>query len=207
MTAITNLCGRGLLLDEGRVFYEGPSEKVVKVYLQKQVPEGRGVILIGLPDDPVLKINAVGIRQGDAGVECFLTHEPIRILIDYTLKQQVQGFRIGFDLCSSDDTVIWRSFEDDAPSKGASFRDPGDYHSECVIPRDLLSAQAYSVKLLAGIHQIRWITRGDIVVSLNLQNLFGVNSHYADQRPGILMPRLEWFTRHRTDKSQEPEAT
>ena len=47
---------------------------------------------------------------------------------------------------------------------------------------------------MVGVHNLKWITAGDVQQEIEIEHLDGVNSAYGDNRPGIIMPAIPWNT-------------
>jgi lipopolysaccharide transport system ATP-binding protein len=195
MAAVRNLCVRGVWLRDGMIAKIGEIGEVIQACLADQVKPVGLLQKHKTVDDPVFRLEDLKIRQDQEDTATMFTNRPTRVEVFFTLKKDIAGLRLGFDLCTPQGEVIWRSFVDDTKSALNGAWRPGTYKSVCIIPGDLLSAQTYELVFLAGIHQVRWITKNDVRLTLSYQNIDGVNSHYSDtSRPGILMPLLEWRT-------------
>jgi lipopolysaccharide transport system ATP-binding protein len=195
MAAVRNLCGRGVWLRDGMMAKIGEVGEVIHACLSDQIKPADLPQKHKTVDDPVFRLEDLQVRQDQENTATLLTNRSTRVEVSFTLKKEVAGLRLGFDLCTQQGDVIWRSFVDDAKSSFEGAWRPGTYKSVCIIPPDLLSDQTYELAFLAGIHQVRWITKGEVRLTLFYQNIDGVNSHYSDtSRPGVLMPLLEWRT-------------
>lgn len=194
MTAIANLCGLAMTLENGSSLGLGPAEQIVRDYLRSSKAR-MALSARQMPHDAVITMQAIEVKQDGRTAGTFVTDRPISVCIRYRLGQPVGGLRIGFDLCNAeDDSVLWRTFDDDSETSEIFRPAPADYEAVCIIPGNLLAPHNYHIKLLIGIHQVRWISRGEVVLEVTIEKLAGVNRQYADSRPGILMPQLAWWT-------------
>jgi hypothetical protein len=122
--------------------------------------------------------------------QAFTTTDPIFVKICFTLKKPLPALRVGIDLLSmADGDVIFRTFDDDQVARS---RAVGTYVAVCAIPKNLLMPGAYLLSLQVGIHNVRWITNGEITEKIFIENLDGVNSMYGDHRPGRILPQVIW---------------
>ena len=203
MTAVSNLCQRAILLDMGDVIFDGDIQSGVRKYLSNVDRDFFGedihLKINNLPEDPVLKLLDFYIDQPGHPSSSFLSDQDISVTIIYTVHQPVNGLRVGFDLILQESgSVVFRSFFDDAESSKRETR-PGTYISIGIIPANLLTAKTYIVSLSIGIHNIRWIVYEQVASPLIVVNIGGVNSNYADVRPGMIMPQIQWTTLDRVE--------
>jgi lipopolysaccharide transport system ATP-binding protein len=63
------------------------------------------------------------------------------------------------------------------------------------IPSNLLRQGDYQLSLSIGIHNVRWIIFDKVARNFNVINIGGINKIYADQRPGVIMPMINWSTK------------
>jgi lipopolysaccharide transport system ATP-binding protein len=205
MAAVDNLCSTCVYLSGGRLMDAGETKHIIASYLSKEATDNLVESGLDLPDDPVLQLHTVELMQNGNAVPFVFTNAPIEIILAYTVKKSEEGLRIGFDLCAADGMVIWRAFDDDVAGPETSRMRPGHYHAACLIPANLLAEQYYEVRVIAGIHMKRWITRGEVKLGFSPRNVGGVNSDYAEQkRPGVLMPQLSWtITQAQTHQALE----
>ncbi|MBW7943517.1 MAG: hypothetical protein H3C64_14305 [Candidatus Kuenenia stuttgartiensis] len=200
MGAIANLCSSVLVIKQGCVFFDGDTDLGISSYLNEiqersdQKLETLSKKILNLPPDPDFELLSIDIYQ--SGQSTFYTDKPLLLNLKFRVKKPLTGFRIGFDLKSLEtDMVIFRSFHDDAVVPDVTY--PGAYQCSAVIPENFLSPLSYKLCVLAGIHNVRWLVNSDdLSITINLQNVKGVNSGYSDYRPGILMPKISWITKN-----------
>ena len=200
MGAVSNLCQKAILLSSGQLAFYGDVNECVNTYLTGfEKIEGLDTVerqIEQLPPDRQFHLRSLSLCQGGQPGSEFLSHIPIDVKIEYDILDDIEYLRIGFDLFASDGTVVFRSFDDDDPIEGSRFRQQGYYKSVAIIPEDFLAIGVYTLDLAVGIHKVRWIINGEIKVSFQVIQTVGVNSHYADERPGVIMPLLRWEINH-----------
>ncbi len=205
MGAISTLCSRVLVLENGILFFNGEKDHAIEKYLEEvhgpedMKIEGIREKIANLRPNPDFQLVDVDLFQSDGST--FYTDKPIIVRISFRVINTLSGLRVGFDLkVSETDMIIFRSFHDDN-SFGKHEIQPGFYQCEAVIPSNLLASQTYRIVLLAGIHNVKWlINQGELSWEVHLQNVRGINSNYSDHRPGILLPSISWSI-----KSLEPQ--
>lgn len=197
MTAISVLCDNLIILKNGTLDFAGTTEAGLARYMNsedKAVSESDLLQAINQQDDDVLKLLAIELSQENSDGYHFNSSERIRVKFKYQVKVETVGLRIGFDLVNKDsDITIFRTFHDDAAKDLNRFQ-PGIFTSELYIEGNLLKDGNYLLSLTIGIHNIRWIINDNLKVNFSVSNIKGLNSSYADSRPGVIMPYLEWKT-------------
>jgi lipopolysaccharide transport system ATP-binding protein len=192
MAYINNLCSDCILLSSGQVSKRGHPSSVIQEYLAQSenaftTTSKSDVILADQDLDLLVFCSSDGSGNPK---RCFTTSENIDIHIRYLAKRDIPGLRVGVDLVSfSDGEILFRTFDDDTRSKT---RKKGIEEAICSIPSNLLKPGIYAVRVQIGIHNIRWIFDGPISEKISVELVDGVNSSYADYRPGKIMPRVEW---------------
>ena len=188
MAAVTNLCLNGLLISKGEIRKRGDIKEIVSNYLNSD--SEKEVINYCLRSDEMRLFN-LNIYQLSENDHNFTTDRPLTIEYKYEIKKTTQtGLQIGFDFLSRDGVVLFRSFDDDLihPPR----RQKGIYCSKCTIPSDFFMATDYYLIPRIGIHNVKWISDNDLRLRISFSHISGVNKNYADFRPGLVMPGLEW---------------
>jgi lipopolysaccharide transport system ATP-binding protein len=198
MAAVQNLCTRAIVLTEGRKVFDSSTPEAIEYYLRADgkdawLNEKRGKNGSPLVTDEVIEIDSLWIRQNDRDTVSFLTSSPVTVGIRYNMHKKTPGLRIGFDLYASDNSLVFRSFSDDMHSKAfLPVQEAGTYCAEALIPENFLNEREYRIELTAGIHNLRWITKGEHSLRFHMLSVDGVNKAYADKRPGLVLPDLTW---------------
>ncbi len=196
MTAVGNLCNKVSILEDGMLNYYGEVYSGIERYINNMknstIGSADGVIdPYNFPDDNEFKLIELSISQDGKYRSDFYTNKPIKISYKYLIKKSISGLRIGFDLIeNSTGTLVFRSFHDD--DQEIKTQKEGAYVCDAYIPKNLLKQGLYSINITIGIHNVRWISQGVISIPLNLYNIEGINKNYADKRPGIIMPKINW---------------
>jgi lipopolysaccharide transport system ATP-binding protein len=196
MGAINNLCSNVILLENGMNVFKGPASEGVKKYLnsndQNQKKYFLKNIISNLPVDDVFELIDFSVTQENEKKIEFYTDMPISVKIEYQVKKDTIGLRIGFDLLETEtDCLIFRSFHDDMDSQ-ISIVKKGRYNTNAEIPSNLLNQGNFDLSLSVGIHNLRWIFFQKIRQSIKLNNINGVNRIYSEATPGLIRPALNW---------------
>ncbi len=197
LTALANLCSRSIYLMKGIIHCTDDSLICIQRYMKDSQPYSETQSLKQqideLPPDPVCEITGLDFIQRDQPTRNVASNVSICVTISYRIKQSVYGLRVGFDIIHDDGTVVFRTFHDDL-MRTTTETLPGLYKSTAVIPSNLLAPGFYTLSLAVGIHNIRWIISDKVIYKFEVSNIEGINVHYADKRPGVVMPYIQWET-------------
>jgi len=196
MAAIRSLCTRGILMENGRVVFEGDVDKGIAIYLNHEnnnFDDNAINDFIQNQKDDFFILKNVSVQQVFSSENIFYTKKTIFVNIKYKVLKELLGLRIGFDLVDlTSGVVIFRSFHDDVENKMQNTK-KGDYSVSATIPKNFLKNGLFGIKLAIGIHNIRWIVfDDDLMLRFEVTNIDGLNSVFTDSRPGLIMPQLEW---------------
>ena len=199
MGAISNLCQKILVLQNGLLEFEGETKKGLEFYFGSQSTFDSDKKLADLmkeKDDEIFKLIDFKISQGTINNLEFMSNKEITVEFKYEIVKPVLGLRIGFDLIEkSSDLTIFRTFHDDSFDK-LEVLSEGTYYSKVLIDKDLLKEGFYILNVAIGIHNVRWVLYDNCRIEFSISNIEGVNKLFSDFRPGILMPRLKWETKN-----------
>lgn len=194
MATIQQLCTKCIVLKNGSIQIFGDVKTSIDKYLSinSDFYNDRAIenwVLNQATD--VFKLNNILlIQKGSVGFN-FYTHKKVKIEFLFSINAVTIGLRIGFDLINLDNgQLIWRTFHDD---KRKVNLDISDHVLKVYIPKNILTDGRYAIKPLVGIHNHRWIINDDsLLLKFNLTNTNGVNASYMENRPGVIMPIMNW---------------
>ena len=200
MQAIRQLCSRGILLNNGKIVVDGDVISVTEQYLQntRRLDDAASLsrIIADLPPDPAFKLEEVSFSQDGKSVWGDIENgKPFEIRIVYQVLQRTVGLRVFFDVCDTQETLLFRSFHDEIAT-GISVMEAGHYESRSVIPADLLGSIAYEIRIQAGIFNVRYcIPESTIRVLFQVTATGNYNKAYlGDTFRGKLAPVIKWET-------------
>jgi lipopolysaccharide transport system ATP-binding protein len=196
MAAVSSLCNKTIVIQNGLIIFDGLVEKGIELYLNT-AKEDQNINdlneFIEKQNDEYFRLKRFFISQNQSVSKNFYADKEIIICIDYKVIKDVLGLRIGFDLIDLiSGGVIFRSFHDDAENQMHIIQ-KGDYGLRTTIPANLLKSGSFAIKLAIGIHKVRWVVfDNDLMLKFIVNNVEGLNGAFADSRPGFIMPKLAW---------------
>jgi len=192
MAMISNLCQRGMVLNEGKLeFYGQVSEAVMKYYQatnQRDAAHGRE-----FKSDTAELLGAELI--GLSNLSDITIHDELTVRMRYRLKKQIDGRCVpNFHFFVSDGSY---AFVDSA--KDITSMSPGIYCADCTIPRHFLNEGAYFV----GVALTTYFESGSLKIEFFDKNALNFNVvdpmdkrsnryGYAGPIPGVVRPQLDW---------------
>lgn len=200
MQAIRQLCSRSILLKAGQIVHDGPSKDIIEKYLLDISPDDNyhdmKKMIARLPADPVFRITSIEISQGGNQVFSNIHNNlPLEIMVHYDVLQKTAGLRVFFDLCDVEDSILFRSFNDEN-GDGISTVFPGHYKSKAIIPAGFLAPIVYEIRIFASIFNVRTCEPKDgIRIPLYVDRTVSGNRAYSvEPIMGRLTPDIKWTT-------------
>ncbi len=207
MKAITRLCSRTILLGDGQIIDDGPSQQVVHRYLNSDLgttgarrwndPEKA-------PKGSFTRLNAISVKTQDGSVsDSFDIRYPIFIEMEYDVLESGKCLLPHFALNNENGECVFVSVDLD-PKWRNQPRPAGSYSSKAEIPGNFLNeGMIYIDGLMITLNPIRvqFIERN--AVSFNVVDSLKEDTSRGDYNksmPGIVRPKLKWTTIRRSDK-------
>jgi lipopolysaccharide transport system ATP-binding protein len=199
MAAIKALCQRTILLEQGEIVMDGPTEEVVKHYLGSGLhtqAERRWDDINRAPGNDVVRLCAVRAKDGKGKVTSeFNIQEPVYIEMEFRILQD--GFVLDefFRFYDESGLFLFVSYNNQDPAWRNRKQSKGLYRSTCCIPGNLLNDGNFSV----------WAAVATIPHTLQALEIDAITFHVFDPASGgargdytgewsggVIRPLLEW---------------
>lgn len=203
MAAISRLCARTIMLDEGHISQDGPSHKTVGLYL------GLGPKMIGwrkwpdiskAPGDDTVRMRAVRVRQGDDPLIDFVdVRRPVLIDIEYDVLKPGRRLSAGI-ICNNKEGICVFSSADLSPDSiyGQDVSMTGRRISTCTIPGNLLAEGTFTISasIYAILDGVTHANESDAVGFMVADSSEGDTARgvYTGPVIGVVRPMLQWDT-------------
>lgn len=200
MSAVSALCERVVLIDDGRIVADGEAEPTIEKYLagtSHTGPEYGEVIVTpeGTADGRPITLHAVRTTDLDGRVRGdFRSGESIVVEFDFTRSEAIEYLRIGFELVAAHGPVVFRTFHNDLAETLPAEPTGAMERLAAIIPADLLNAGVYHIRPCVRRHRrgSAWILRSAPGPSVSVRRSVP-NPDYVDRkRVGIIAPVIEW---------------
>jgi len=201
MPAVTRLCPRTILLKGGGVAADGPSHKIVSIYMNSEratKAERKWQSLSESPGDDVVRLHAVRIRTEEGDVtEAVDIRRPTGIEIVYDVLKPGHVFMLYFHVVNDEGVKVFLSIDNDHAWRNRP-RPAGRYISTSWIPGNLMSEGIFFVS--PGIRtlnpNVRHLRVDDAVAFQVIDSQDGntARAGYTGNIAGIVRPLLTWET-------------
>jgi lipopolysaccharide transport system ATP-binding protein len=201
LAAVRSLCSRAVLLEKGRLLFDGETDDAVERYLGRGGGRETAVVAADRLEERVAKRRLYGAETlfrcdriavlDEAGLPAssFQSSEEIKVAVEYTVLRPLPSFRILVTLTDGNQVPVLRTESVDEALDPVTL-EPGTYRSEVVIPGGLFGdAQLdLNVSLIAEVNQVIDYAG---VVQLDVR----FSGHGSNTRgKAYLRPLLSWRT-------------
>ena len=198
--AISRLCDRILLLDEGKLIKDGPADQVISLYLQSDlgIKAERIWTINKAPGNEYARLCAVRVKS-DKGevIETVEITKPVAIEMEYDVLRNDISLVPAIKLFNEKGIAVFTS--NDLEKKwNFVTRIPGHYITTAIIPQNLLSEGSYVIKVALGTYKPwrKHISVQDAVAFCVIDNSKGEGARggYVGTLEGVVRPYLKWVT-------------
>jgi lipopolysaccharide transport system ATP-binding protein len=201
MHAITRLCERAILLEEGRVLQDGPSPQVVRTYMSN----GSNTAAERCWPDPklapggeVARLRAVRVRtEGNKITDVVDIRQPVGIEMEYDVLKANSLLLPNFGFFNEEGVLVFMALDVD-PTWRRRPRPEGRYISTAWIPGNLLAEGTVFVTadLITLDPVIVQYTLRDAVAFqvTDIQEGDSARGDWAGRMTGLVRPLLKWDT-------------
>jgi lipopolysaccharide transport system ATP-binding protein len=207
MQAVTRLCQRVILMENGRISVDGSSQEVVSVYLHSD----KGIAtnrewqnLKSAPGNDCVRLCAVRARTDDGQIsDAFDIRKPVGIEMEYVVLQPDHIMLPYLTLTNEDGTRIFSAVDLDPEWRGRC-RQCGRYVSTAWINGNLLSEGVHFVgaAMKTAARKGRYFYERDAVAFRVIDPLADntARGDYGGRLAGVVRPELKWETRYHTNQ-------
>jgi len=201
MLAVTRLCGRTILIEDGRISVDGPSHQVVSTYLHTD----RSTTAVREWPDPtkapgrqVARLRAARVRASDGPIaEAVDIRHSVGIEMEYEVLEPGHLLRPNFQFYNEEGLHLFGSHDLD-PAWQQQRRPAGRYVSTAWIPGNLLTAGTIFVGVGCETVAPRlfqfWEAEALAFRVIDTLDGDSARGDFAGQIEGVVRPRLQWRT-------------
>ncbi len=209
MSAILHLTQRAVVLDKGRIVFDGPTPEAVDFYLSAGIRRS-GERVWTADEVPAsahpFRPHALRVRDPKGRVTDTLAaaHE-ITVEWEYSLAAPIRGLRVGLYLLTTRGEYVFTSFDTDDPTAYEQWRErpPGHYLSRAVIPAHFLNEGRYVLAVNASTYGVRTYFHEENALSFLVDATGAVGFQWPERRLGVVRPLLRWHI-ERLDERPRP---
>lgn len=200
MGAIKNLCNRIIVLNRGRLIFDGGVDTGIKHYLTSTLEKEEAAIAAEIFNnedlDSLVVWKDIQIIQNKVATVEIHNNEPCRVEIEYKLKREVVGFRVWITVFNHQEIGIFNSFFDEESLWGTNFTG-GSYKSTVTIPSDIFIEGRYTIGVFGTVHGVRIInpTEGINIQVSAYETGKIYRKHWDETFRGLITMPLKWETK------------
>jgi lipopolysaccharide transport system ATP-binding protein len=199
MQAVQSLCGRVILLEEGRIAVSGDPRSVVARYLAAAGGMGHEATWPeqSAPGNQEIRLLAIRVSTVD-GVPTgsYSSNKEVHVELEFMVYATHTSLCVGFDLVNAEGIIVARSYQTDLPPEQWPQIQIGENRWRCIIPDGLLNAGLYYVCPRVGMHNLYWIVHLEAQVRFEVVLDHGVSPFWnaldGRNRPGVIAPIFKW---------------
>jgi lipopolysaccharide transport system ATP-binding protein len=199
--AITRLCKRTILIEEGHILQDGSSQKVVSAYLRSEY----GLTSIrewsdpaNAPGNDIVRMHAIRVKTEDGRITDVVDiRQPVGIEIEYEVLKHGHLLVPNFGLVNEEGQIVFVTIDQD-PAWRRVPRPEGRFVSTVWVPGNLLAEGTFLIGggIMTEDPFIVHCDEGHAVAFQVIDSLDG-NSARGDYKrnfPGVIRPVLKWTT-------------
>jgi lipopolysaccharide transport system ATP-binding protein len=198
MVAVQNLCGRAILLDEGKILEEGDTARVVSNYLARSYSPLTEQIW---PDVHIAPGNEqVRLRRLCIRPEHGLSGDPISHETSFVVEVEYWNLVPGaviypcLHFYTEQQIIAFTSAPIDYDLSEEKPKPKGLYKSICHVPDNFLNSGAHRVLLLMIRDTSRILYKFENALSFEILDLGTRPGSWYGKEPGIVRPKMQWET-------------
>ena len=211
MPAITNLCDRAILLDEGRLIQDGPSHAVVSAYLNSAsgtMATRKWPDPANAPGNEVVRLLAVRVKTEDGEIAYTADiRQPVGIEMEYEVLQPGHLLLPSYWVSNEQGVQIF-SLVDPSLEWQQRPRPVGHYVSTAWIPGNLLAPGTLFIGagMKEALSMLRLFQVRDVIAFQAIDGLDADSAYSAwvgRLQGGVVRPLLKWSTQFSASGSQD----
>ncbi|MGQ0556503.1 MAG: ABC transporter ATP-binding protein [Nitrospiraceae bacterium] len=191
--AITQLCGRAVQLEKGRLKRVGPAAEVVAAYLSAVVDTelrsswSSDSSNLNHAESRFRSARLLSAEKEPMAVVHF--DRPFLIEIAYDVAVPIRDLSVTHQVSDFQGNLVFESMDTDMPEWKGRVREPGSYRSTCQVLPSFLKPGRYYVTIVSFIERVKIIERAENVLSFDVSE---VGYPLNPDRLGIVSPVFVW---------------
>ena len=192
--AISRLCQRCLVLDQGRIVASGLTASAVQTYMTSGLME-RAEFTQDKAANKVMNLRRIALVDDEGEVRSEVPYDgKLRFVLDYEVNQAVTGASIGIGLFTVDGTCALVTGDFDSHPELLGTREPGRYQTIVEIPPCWLNTGRYTVTVYVANASSGTVYDQLEAIIFRIVDTGTPGSRHGVARKGILQPILDWST-------------
>ena len=197
MAEIRQLCGRGMVLEKGKLTFSGLIGAAIDHHLCKSKTISAAIWENHIDDSPRARLERIVISDA---IGCpkteFISSEEVHIHFHTIANETINRFTIGFDLFKNGIHIV-RSRQVDSLLKATVTKGERNIFT-CRLPAWFLHRGTYAIRPFMAIHLVEHLSKVNDRVELNIEvkldtSRSPLHSNLPEQdQPGLIFPMFDW---------------
>ena len=192
MGAIRNLCGRGLVLDHGRIIIDDTAGRAIEGYFSAQSETSVGEVLLKEKKTDAFFTRVAVLDANGRYSQSLPVTEGFSLQFEFRVLRPISGLDISFSLFDRNGLKILRSGA--LKANGSPTHDylTGQYMATVKIPRLFLAPGLYSIR--SGLHQpnVQLFDQRDNVFQFTIVETGSDEFKYFGEDIGSVLANFQW---------------
>ncbi len=206
--AITQLCGRAVQLEKGRLKRVGPSMEVVNMYLSSlggTEVKSSWSSESSQSNDSDVRFTSARLLSNEGRPQSVVNFDDsLAVEIAYDVKVPIRDLSVAFQLYDSMNNIVFESIDTDMLALNGCVRHPGRYLATTKIPPRLLKPGLYSLSLVSYVEGPKSFKLFHHLEGALAFDVSEVGYTFHPRRMGIVSPVLDWKVCRLDDNGQMP---
>jgi lipopolysaccharide transport system ATP-binding protein len=196
LAAVRQLCKRGIVMDKGKIIYDGVIDKAIDFYENNNQVKGNAIWINDVDKEAKILLERIEIQDAKGNLrQDFMNDEDVFIHFFTRTYENLQNVKIGFDLIR-EGVVLFRTYQIDTFLTD-KFQEGDVYQFVCKIPRHLLSTGEHFIHPQFSVHCVASLTQcHETVLSFTIETRADNQAYFIrytkPDMPGVILPILEW---------------
>lgn len=192
MTAVRSLCSRCILLEEGKLVFEGSPDEAVSRYLGGAV--GQRVSHVweekAAPGNEVIKLNSINLVNRNKSENSPISMEDdFAVQLNYNLIESADRYDFTLQFKGPEGEILFATGTGILPEKS---NDAGVYSAQLLVPGNLFNSGTVEVNLLIVKNRRELIQSIDSLLSFTIIEKAKQEGQWMGKAKGYFAPVLSW---------------
>jgi lipopolysaccharide transport system ATP-binding protein len=193
MSTITTLCQKAIWLSHGHVKMQGDAEQITSKYLMHGVETSGEVVFRENYSKNKFGFKRISLLNSQKNItSVFDTREPIKILLEYLVTENIRNLDISVRVNNSFGIPIFTTNRSSVISTEIT---AGIYTNEIEIPPLFLVPGSYNVELAAHIPNVEVLSNHESLLTFQLEETGSGMALYNGLAYGVVLVDLPWTER------------
>ena len=195
MASVKSLCSRVLILEQGKLSFDGNTDDSLGHYLNREKKNTEGIFTQtnsnNLNNVDLIFISATLLNKNNQQTTYFTNLEEINLQIKFKLNKEINNLKIKISIFNYNGIEVLTSYHNDINEMTFNINQMNKL--VLTIPERLLNKGQYYVTISIGIHKIKWIYNFENCLSFNIDYInLNKNLLQANNKESLIAPLLNW---------------